>query len=287
MSSRFQLYCGIVKNDKWYNFAEVQPLQGGVLAMLDGAEKSGAARLLNLIKGSTKSLFTEDGEEYKLSAQDYEDLKVVDTWKIGYEQIKLKTGETNPIIPESFFCTRCSQPKREQYTDVNESWQTLVEEGLIDEIFLEKPDFTYEVELPDPIEIPASKFNSGGTYKFITMQHISLGDMLKIHRNQTAMESEANMIRATWDSAIIKVLGMSESDFNRLKRAPDQSFAGRFLDTQANQDAIEEATAKNSVGLDATDRVVYCKNCGKEIRDGLDYTNFFSPLLPKKSSRNR
>jgi len=287
MSDRFRLYCGLVRNGNWYNYAEVQPLQGGVLAMLDGAEKSGAARLLNLMKGSVKTLFTEEGEEYLLKPQDYEDFKVVDTWKIGYEQIKLKTGEENPVIPESFYCVRCSQPKREQYTDVSESWQTLVDEGFIDEIFLDKPEFTYEVELPDPIEIPASKFNSGGTYKYITMEHISLGDMLKIHRNQTAMSSDANMIRATWDAAIVKVMGMAEAEFNRLKRSPDQSFAGRFIDTQANQDAIEEASSANIVGYDASDRVVYCKNCGNEIRGELDYTNFFSPLLPKKSSRNR
>ena len=48
---RFRLYCGMVRNNEWYNYTEVQPLQGGVLAMLDGAEMTGAARILNLVKG--------------------------------------------------------------------------------------------------------------------------------------------------------------------------------------------------------------------------------------------
>jgi len=285
--SKFQLYCGITRGNKWYNHAIVKPLTGGVIAMLDGAEKTGAARLLNLIKGTVSSFFTEDNEEYVLKPQDYEDIKVIDTWKIGYENIKLKTGETHPIIPESFYCNRCSRPKMEQYTDVNESWQTLIDTGIIDEIFLRNSDVTFDVELPDPIDIQSNKTMAGGVFKTITMQHISIGDMLKIHRSQWAMASEANMIRACWDASIVKIHGMSEVDFNRIKRVPEKSFSGTYLNTQANQDAAEEAMAANLVGIDARDRVVYCKICGNEIRDGLDYTNFFLPLLPKKSNHVR
>jgi hypothetical protein len=285
--SKFQLYCGIVRGNKWYNFAEVKPLTGGVIAMLDGAEKTGAARLLNLVKGSVSSFFTEEGDEFSLKQNDYEDIKVVDTWKVGYESIKLKTGATHPIIPESFYCNRCSRPKAEQYTDINESWQTLIDQGLIDEIFLKNSDMTFDVELPNPIEIQANKTMAGGTFKTIIMQHISIGDMLKIHRSQWAMSSEANMIRAIWDASIVKIPGMSDVDFNRIKRIPEKSFTGTYLNTQANQDAIEEVMSENVVGIDAKDRVVYCKNCGNEIRDGLDYTNFFFPLLPKKLNHNR
>jgi len=285
--SKFRLYCGISRDGKWFNQAEVEPLTGGILSMLDGAEKSGAARLLNLMKGSVKTLYTEEGDEYQLKPSDYEDFRVMDTWKIGYEAIKLRTGEKYPIIPESFFCGRCSQPKREQYTDVEESWEKLIEDGMIDEIFLQSDDITFDVELEEPIEIPAGKTFPGGTYHVITMQHISLGDMLRLHRDAEAMSSEANMIRATWDAAIIKIKGMSEADFNRIKRIPGQSFAKKYLGSEANQNAIEKAMDENVVGLDAWRRVVYCKNCGKELRDGLDYTNFFSPLLPKKSVRNR
>jgi len=285
--SKFRLYCGIVKENKWFNYSEVHPLQGGILAMLDGAEKTGASRLLNLMKGSVTSVFTEDGEEYVLKPNDYEDLKVVDTWKIGYEQIKLKTGTDYPIIPESFYCGRCSQPKREQYTPVNECWQELIEQGLIDELFLEGSDMTFEVELPDPIVIQSNKTNVGGTFRTIVMQHMSLGDMIKIHRSMDAMSSEANMIRATWDASIVKIPGMPDVDFNRMKRTPGHSIAAKYLNTQANQDAVEAVLTENMVGLDAKDRIIYCQNCGNEIREGLDYSNFFSPLLPKKSNRNR
>lgn len=255
--------------------------------MLDGAEKSGAARLLNLVRGSVTSFFTADDEEYVLKNNDYEDIRVMDTWKIGYEAIKLKTGEDYPVIPESFFCGRCSQPKREQYTNVSESWQKLIEDGIIDEIFLLNPDVTFEVELPDVIELQPSKTFMGGKFSTITMQHIGLGDMLRIHRSASAMSSEANMIRATWDAAIVGIPGLSDSDFNRIKKIPDQSFSAKYLSTDANQVAVEQAMEKNLVGLDPWRRIIYCSNCGNELRDGLDYTNFFSPLLPKKSNRSR
>jgi len=255
--------------------------------MLEGAEKTGAARLLNLMKGSVTSFFTEDGEEYNLVPSDYEKIKIVDTWKIGYEAIKLRTGEEYPIIPESFYCRRCSHPKSEKYTDVSESWQKLIDDGLIDEIFLGEPNFTYDVTLPEPFEIPAGKTFAGGKFNSITMQHLDLGDMLRLHRDQNAMSDEVNMIRATWDAAIIKIPGLSESDFNRIKKIPGQSFSKKYLTSEENQVAIEEATSENAVGIDAWRRVIYCSNCGEELRGELDYTNFFSPLLPKKSNRNR
>jgi hypothetical protein len=283
---RFRLYCGLVRNGSWYNYAEVHPLTGGVLAMLDGGEKTGAARLLNLMKGSVKSFFTEDGQEYILQSSDYEDIKVMDSWKIGYEEIKLKTGETHPIIPESFLCTRCSLPRREQYTNVNESWQSLIEAGMIDEIFLDSPNDTYEVTLPDPIEIQSMKTVAGGTFDTIVMRHATIGDMLRVHRSPEAMSSEANMICAMWDATIVEVKGMSQKDFNILKRNPAQSFSKKYFNTDANQEAIEEAQEINNVGLSAKYRIIYCQNCGNEIREGLDYTNFFSLLLPKKLNRS-
>lgn len=284
---RFRLYCGLVRNGEWFNYAEVHPLTGGILAMLDGAEKTGAARLLNLTKGSVSSLFTENGEEYVLKNQDYEDLAIMDAWKIGYEQVKLRTGTTHPVIPENFYCPRCSMPKREQYTKVEESWQDLIERGLIDEIFLETPDRTFTVILPDPIEIQSMQTVRGGSYDTIVMRQITLGDTLKVYRNPEAMSSEANMTCAMWDMTIVEVKGMSERDFNVIKRNPAQSFSKKYFNTDANQEAVQAAIEEHSVGLDARFRIVYCQNCGNEIQEGLDYTNFFSLLLPKKSTRNR
>lgn len=284
---RFRLYCGIVRGGTWYNHAEVIPLEGGVLAMLEGGERTGAARLLNLMKGSIKSLYTEDGKEYDLLPDDYLELRVADTWKIGYEAIKLKTGEQYPVIPESFFCPRCSTAHNEKYTDVKESWQKLIDEGLIDEIFLDEPSFTFEIDLPVPVEIQANRTIMGGTFDTIIMKHMTLGDMLLLHRNQEAQESQANSIYATWEMMIVGVKGLPEKDFNILKRNPGQSFARKYFSADANQEAIGEAIDKNIVGWDDRDRVVYCRHCGKDLWGGLDVTNFFSPLLPKKSNRNR
>lgn len=282
---RFRLYCGIVRNGTWYNHTEVIPLEGGVLAMLEGGERTGAARLLNLMKGSIKSLYTEDGQEHEMMPDDYLDLKVADTWKIGYEAIKLKTGEAHPIIPESFFCKRCSTTYNEKYTDVKESWQKLIDDGLIDEIYLDSPEFTFEVELPDPIEIEASRTIMGGNFDTVTMKHMTLGDMLMLHRNQEAQESQANSIYATWDAMLVGVKGLSEKDFNIIKRIPGKSFSRKYFSTDANQEAISDAIDNNVVGWDDRDRVVYCRHCGNAIWGGLDVTNFFSPLLPKKSNR--
>ena len=67
---RFRLYCGIVKDGEWYNYSEVVPLMGGVLSVLEGVEKTGASRVLNLMKGSIKSIFTEDGKEERLDPQE-------------------------------------------------------------------------------------------------------------------------------------------------------------------------------------------------------------------------
>lgn len=282
---RFQLYCGLTRGGKWFNYTEVEPLQGGVLAMLEGAEMTGAARLLNLIKGSIKKLYTEDGEEYEMKPSDYEDIKVHDSWKIGYEQIKLRTKSEYPIISENFYCGRCSQPKREQYTTVEESWAKLIEDGILDEIFLLNSDDTFEVELPDPIVIPAGKTFSGGTFSTIRMRHLTIGDMLKIHRNADAMSTQANLIRATWDASLVGVDGLAERDFNRLINNPNKSFSGSFLNSDENLEAVEAAMEENVIGIDASRRVIYCKNCGNMIREGMDYTNFFLPLLPKKSNR--
>src|SRR4030042_5943677 len=112
---KFRLYCGLFRNGEWFNYCEVKPLKGGALALLEGQDKSGAARLLNLMKGSFSHLFTEEGKEFECKENDFLDLKVIDTWKIGYEQIKLATGNDYPIITENFFCPRCSKPETEHY----------------------------------------------------------------------------------------------------------------------------------------------------------------------------
>jgi len=284
---KFRLYTGLVRNGKWFNYAESQPIQGGTLAMLDSGDKTGAGRLLTLIKGAIKNLYTEDGEKYELGVADYPTISAVDSWKIGYEQIKIITGEPFPVIPENFFCNRCSRASSEKYTEVYDSWQKLIDDGLIDEFFPTKPDCTFKVELPDPIEIQGGRTIVGGTFSTIVMRPITLGDMLSIHKNSEALSTEANMIYATWDASIISVLGMTERDFNIIKRVPGTFFTKTYIVTQKNRDAIEKAMTDNMLGIDATDRKIACKFCGEEIGGYLDFTNFFSPLLPKRSIRSR
>lgn len=284
--SKFRLYVGLVRNNEWYNHCECQPLQGGTLAMLDSGDKTGAARMLTILKGSVVNLQTEDGKEYKLNAQDYPQIALCDTWKIGYEQIKITLGEEYPVIRENFFCDRCSHMRSERYTEINESWQKLVDNGLIDEIYAQTKDSEFKVELPDPIEIQGSRTFAGGSYNEIIMRPITLGDMINIHKNQMAQDTEANLIYASWDASIVKIVGMSEKDFNILKRVPYTFFTKEHIKTQANRDAIELALEENAYGIDARDRKVTCKYCGSEIGGYLDFTNFFLPLLPKRQTRN-
>lgn len=285
--SKFRLYAGLVRNGEWYNYCECQPLKGGTLAMLDSGDKTGAARMLTLLKGSIVNFQNEGGDIYELTQNDYPQIVLADSWKIGYEQIKLTLGEDYPVIPESFFCAQCSAPRSERYTEVNESWQKLVDDGLIDEYFSESPDCTFKIELPDPIEIQSNRTFAGGSFDEIVMRPITLGDMMIIHKSQLAMETEANLIYATWDACLEKVVGMSDKDLNILKRMPYSFFTKEHITTQANRDAIDLAMEENTLGIDGRDRKVSCKYCGNEIGGYLDFTNFFSPLLPKRSPRNR
>jgi hypothetical protein len=287
--SKFRLYCGLIRNGKWYNYAEVIPLAGGILTMLEGQDKTGAARSLNLIKGSIDTLYTESDEEYKMKPEDYPEIAVVDVWKITYEQKKLFTHNDFPIIPENFYCPRCSVPKMERFTVVNESWQKLIDDGLIDEFFLNSQElYTYSIELPDPIDVQPGRTIAGGSFNKIVMRPTLLVDALKIQRDPAIMSNQAAMIYASWDATIIKIEGMSERDFNILKRTPDVSLSKKYISfSNENIEALEKAGEDNLLGPDASDRRVICQYCGEEIGGYLDQTNFFLPLLPKRSRQNR
>jgi len=281
-----QLYSGLVRNGKWYNYTEVSPLPGGALALMEGGDRTGAARILNLVKGSITSLFTEAGEEYILTPKDYKDLMAVDSWKIGYEQIKLKFGGEYPIFPEYFFCPVCSRPGMEKYTEVNESWQELVEKGLIDETFQETEEINFEIILPEPFTVEGAKTIVGGTYDKLIVRPLTINDMLSIQHDSESMSSDANQIYATWDASIVEVCGMSERDFNILKRTSQSYFTKKYINTEANIDAMMDAYDGIKLGFNGSDRKVSCNYCGTEIGGSLDFTNFFSLLLKKKSFQN-
>jgi hypothetical protein len=262
----------------------VKELEGGVLSAFSGVDKSAAARLLSLMKGSIQSLWTEDGEEYKMEAEDYGELFIPDTWKIGYEQIKCITGEEYPIIPENFYCGRCSTFENERYTSLNENWQKLIEKGLIDEFFSDDGKMTYEVTLPVPFEIQGNRTVGGGVFNKIIRKQITINDACAMQKDPKSIETQAAHVYATWDRSIVSVVGLSERELNILKRSSDEFFSKRFIAvSQANIDAMNDADAKLEFGISAKDRKVACRVCGNEIGGSLDFTNFFSALSRKKS----
>jgi hypothetical protein len=188
---------------------------------------------------------------------------------------------------ENFYCPRCSRPKYERYTEVKESWQTLIDKGLILEFYLQDKDATFKVSLPDPITIESGRMTAGGEFSELVMQPIALSDMLKIQKDPNAMATEANMTYATWDKMIVKIPGIAEKDFNILKMLDDTYFTKKYVTSQKNHEAIVQAENDNLLGIDAFKRSVMCSNCGAEIGGYLDFTNFFLPLLPKRSDRRR
>ena len=130
-----KLYGGLKINDKWFNHVIVEPLKGGAIALIDGVDKSGAARLLNLIKSTVTKLYTENGEEYLLKENDYTKLPYADAWKIALQYIKDFSGEGS--FTEHHFCNICSSPGSERYTEITENWNELIEVGYIEEIYLD------------------------------------------------------------------------------------------------------------------------------------------------------
>lgn len=279
----FKLYIGLLREGKWFNYAEVTTVTGGGLAVLDGPDKSGAARFLNLLKKSLPALYTEAGDKYDLQAEDYKAIKVQDVWRIGRETMKKITGKENFIISENFFCPTCSTPGQERYTLVEEDWQDLIDSGFMDEYYLDDPDCSYITELPHGITIEPTRNMQGGTYTRIKREPLSLGDMIKIQKSGFALQSEANMIFAMWDASIVEIEGMSNKELNIfVKRISQDSFCKKYLLEQEDQAEMEYSEIK--VGIDASVRSVSCQFCNNEIGGYLDFTNFFQSLLPKKSA---
>lgn len=281
--SRIQLCAGLFRNGKWFNYAEVEIPKGGILSMLEGPDKTGAFRILNLMRGSVFSFYTESGEQYELQQNDYPDIRVADSWRISRENLRLISGDQYYTFPEFFFCGRCSRPGIERYTQVVESWDKLIEEGVIDDISLTEPKFIYPVDLVDPIEIPTGKTFMGGTYTRVYRTYLTLGDMMKLQKNHHVQSSEANLLYASWDISIVKIEGMPEREFNIfVKRNMEESFSKKYLSTINNSKVMDDADEENAIGLIAKYRKVTCSNCGDEIGGYLDFTNFFSLMLPKR-----
>jgi hypothetical protein len=281
----FRLYAGIVRDGVWYNHAQTKDIVGGALAVLDGPDRKGTSRLLNLIKGSCDKLFTEDGTEYELKDHDYFDLKVEDGWKIAMEAIKQFTGKEYPIFEEYFFCKVCSTPGNERYTKLEESWFKLIEDGWIEEHYLESPkEARWLTELPTGIELTGNRAIQGGLFKKIYREPITLGEMLKLQNIPQLMDSEASLTYAVWDAQIKGIDGLTDKDLTvYVKRNPKDSFCKKHLKNAEDIEAMED---QPKLGIDATYRPVTCKHCHSDIGGYLDFTNFFSFLSSKKSYRS-
>ena len=282
-----RLYCGIVIEGKWYNHFTLKKIKGGTLAILDGADKSGAAKLLNIVKGAIDKLYTADGgSELELNDSQFLELKMADGWKIALEVIKMMKNEEYPKMRENFFCPTCSTPKNERYTELNESWHKLIEDGIIEEHFIDKPeDLGFWVELPIGLEIPAigSKF-LGGTFKKVKRETISFKDALRMSNTPSVMDSESRAVYAHWDLEIVAIEGIDQANINRMiKNNIADSFTQKYLTEQEDIDEMRDSVVK--IGLAAEDRPVSCKFCHSQIGGYLDFTNFFAFLFPKKSTQ--
>jgi hypothetical protein len=284
-----QLYVGLKRNEKWYRNTDVSDIDGGGLAALDGVDKSGAARLLNLLKKSIIYLENDAGESYELNEHDYMDIYVVDAEKIARAAMKKINNVDKLVNPEFFYCHVCSHLGDEKYTKQEVDWDDLIAEGELFEYYLKEDEEPYFwTTLPDGFAIQQDRALVGGTFFEIKRELLTIGKMLKLQKNKTASESEANMIRYAWDAEIIEVKGMASRDFDLLvKKAVTDSFSKKYIRTQKDQDAMKEAEDEFKVGLDAERRSVMCRICHEEIGGYLDFTNFFQSLLPKSFTRKR
>jgi hypothetical protein len=111
-----------------------------------------------------------------------------------------------------------------------------------------------------------------------------LGQAQAISKNSVATKSEANMVYANWDATIVGINGMTEREYNILKRNNQESFTAKYIVDQENIDAMNEIP---DLGLSGKGRLVSCAHCSNEIGGSLDFSNFFYFLSKKKSSHTK
>jgi len=277
----FRLYVGL-KRDKWYNYAEIQELKGGNLALLKNYDDSSGSMMKKFLSGCILSLHTEGGDSYTMTEKDAGDLKVVDVWKVGMEVMKQFVNQEKPIFDEFFYCSVCSSLKNERYTLVRESWSDLIEQGFVDEIFLNDfEDCRWWTDLPKGIEIEGTLLN--GTFNRIQQELLSLDQLVSIQNTPGRLDTDADYVYSVWDEQICNIEGFSDRDIvTYIKRDKKQSFSEKYFLHQADIDAMQEL--KLDVGLNDLYRSVKCRYCNNEIGGRLDFTNFFGFLFPSKNT---
>jgi len=277
----FRLYVGL-KKDKWYNYAEIQELKGGNLALLKNYDNSSGSMMKKFLSGCILSLHTEGGDSYTMTEKDVGELKVVDVWKVGMEVMKQFTNQDKPVFDEFFYCSVCSSLKNERYTLVKENWNDLIEQGFVDEIFLNSfEDCRWWTDLPKGIEIEGTLLN--GTFNRVQQELLSIDQLISIQNTPGRLDTDADYVYSVWDEQICKIEGFSERDIvTYIKRDKKQSFSEKYFLHQADIDAMQES--KLNVGLDDQYRSVECRYCNNEIGGRLDFTNFFGFLFPSRST---
>lgn len=285
MSEIYRLYIGLVENGEWYNYAQNKEIQGGVLSLLDTRNDSISERIKLLTENSLDCLYKgPDGEgELKVTKEIVQRLKLDDAWKVSMEARKDFLGTDKPIIKESFLCHQCSVRGSEKYTTVEESWDELIDKGVMDEIYLDSSDCSRKTVLPVGIKISGTKIVANGVYTTLTREPLTLGQFHKISQIEEIMSNKALFLGATWDAQVKEIEGMSDRDLNVLKRNKKEPFTKKYLISKDDIDAMVDTF---QIGIDPKFRTVTCRNCQSEIGGGLDFTNFFDFIFPKSLNQS-
>ncbi|MDA3900066.1 MAG: hypothetical protein PF637_06055 [Spirochaetes bacterium] len=285
----FRLYAGIEIDGDWYNYATLKDeIEGGTLSLLDSEDHSTSKKMKLMIGKSVDKLYTENGQEIEIKENQLGYIKLVDGWKFGMEIRKLVERTDYPTFQESFFCQNCSRPKRERYTVVEESWNRLIEDGILFEHYLTDPlQMRWETVLPRPVTLSSKGVSGGKTIEVITRELLNLDDLARIEATPELLVSEASYVYAIWDSEIQYIEGFEKRDMNvYVKNDLTNSFSRRYITNDENIDAMSE---RIEIGLDGTYRNIKCEVCGKSISGkdmgGLVFTNFFDFIMRKKSPR--
>jgi len=279
-----RLFVGRQISDKWYNYFRITKPER-LLDILDTKEDSFVSLASNLIKKCVKSIYTEQGEEYKLrddeNVNDYLEFKYEDIQAIAWRAMKEFKGQ-DYAFDEYMFCDVCTRGKRNpQYHKIAKSWDALYKKGEIVINYLKEYDgCKWSVTLKNPIEIEGEKFYN------LKMEIPSFKDMMEIHAAVRAGEitSEVEQKYAYTTLAIKEVEGLKPSILTTYKRKNGIiAFAKNYIKTDEDFELIDKATP--SIGFDPSMRFEYCK-CGNKLV-GMDFANFFLFLGYNKKSQNR
>lgn len=295
-----RLVCGIEIGGVWYNHASlrsIDEIKKRIFDVFDNAEMTTARIVEELCKITIDKIYPHEiGEPEKprmeeginITPAQILDLKFYEGWIIGFETMKALKNNEFFAFPESFRCDRCSQYQDTFVTKI-ESWQKLIDDGILEITYLYSPEeIRWKHELPVPVEM-SDKGSKRGTEIFeIEREYLSIQQMKQIQSDPELNASPMKKIYAYIDQSISSIPGFSRSDLNiYVKRNLHDSFTAKYLSHYDNIDELQNAP---KVGFDGSYRHVACEKCGAElgrsVSGGLDFTNFFDFLVPRKSNRN-